>query len=477
MQTTQREQTSLQSSRVEHRDQHQPTTLLNVSDYKRWTTDQWDSLVHKEFFSRYIDVQMDRNRNIHAPTVPHLTQISKDELNFRYYYDNAQQFQTLLTTIRELFRKDGLLNQESPSIEDDVHKFLLRVIKNDQERLTGKMSPIGNHVKALPKEQYPKTYEHMLDAMSDAFFTALDKIEQAAQFQLATSFHKRKDHPDRSASRDRSRSRSFGRNPNSGRKSGYSSGSDYRPPIQHLRSDSPHPDRLQLNRKSNNNTNRATCIHCGDFTDKNSKHNEKDCYFVKQKHPYINKDRTATTFAASTQGLAYAKAYNGLKAFDQISEMKHWPIPNIKNLLMKLLGQRRPKFFVVMDLTSGYYQAALDAISKVGSAFITHKGIYHWTRVTMGLKGAPSYFQQHHINSTVLGDLKDAVDSYLDDIVVAGGTAEEFLANLRRTFQRLKDKNVTLNWKKCKLGVGRQSRICGAYDRRRRLIVLRRKIE
>jgi len=118
------------------------------------------------------------------------------------------------------------------------------------------------------------------------------------------------------------------------------------------------------------------------------------------------------------------------RAFNAISESKHWPLPNIRSLLLQL-GFQRPKYFAVMDLTSGYYQTALDPDSKEGTAFITSSGLYQWTRVPMGLRGAPSYFQ-HHIGTTVLGRLKDACDAYLDDIVVAGADASSFLANLRR---------------------------------------------
>jgi hypothetical protein len=70
----------------------------------------------------------------------------------------------------------------------------------------------------------------------------------------------------------------------------------------------------------------------------------------------------------------------------------------------------------------------------------------------MGLRGAPSYFQ-HHIGSTVLGRLKNACDAYLDDIVVAGKDESEFIANLRATFMRLREKRITLNVDKCKLGL------------------------
>jgi transposase InsO family protein len=42
---------------------------------------------------------------------------------------------------------------------------------------------------------------------------------------------------------------------------------------------------------------------------------------------------------------------------------------------------------------------------------------------------------------------------YLDDIIVFGTTEEEFLINLEQVFQRLEEKNITLNPKKCKFGL------------------------
>ena len=79
--------------------------------------------------------------------------------------------------------------------------------------------------------------------------------------------------------------------------------------------------------------------------------------------------------------------YRGL---NKATKSRHsWPIPNIHDMLQRL-GNRKSKFFGVMDLTSGYYQTELDENSRKFSAFITHMGIYEWLRTTMGLKGAPS---------------------------------------------------------------------------------------
>ena len=35
-----------------------------------------------------------------------------------------------------------------------------------------------------------------------------------------------------------------------------------------------------------------------------------------------------------------------------------WPIPNIKSMLNRI-GEQRPHFFAIMDITSGYHQAPL----------------------------------------------------------------------------------------------------------------------
>jgi hypothetical protein len=40
-----------------------------------------------------------------------------------------------------------------------------------------------------------------------------------------------------------------------------------------------------------------------------------------------------------------------------------WPIPNIREMLDRI-GQKRPKFFAKMDLTSGYHQMPAEEATK-----------------------------------------------------------------------------------------------------------------
>jgi len=129
-----------------------------------------------------------------------------------------------------------------------------------------------------------------------------------------------------------------------------------------------------------------------------------------------------------------------------------WPIPNIRDMLRRL-GDRRPKYFGVMDLTAGYHQACLDPASRELTAFITAFGLFQWKRVAMGLMGAPAYFQRAMMVE-VLGELlTECMEVYLDDFLVFGQTINEFCGNLRKFLQRCSERKITLHPRKCKFGL------------------------
>jgi hypothetical protein len=70
-----------------------------------------------------------------------------------------------------------------------------------------------------------------------------------------------------------------------------------------------------------------------------------------------------------------------------------------------------------------------------------------------GLKAAPSYFQGQ-MATQVLGELLHLLcELFVDDLITWGRSEEEFLANLRRIFERLRQKRVKLHPDKCELGV------------------------
>lgn len=142
------------------------------------------------------------------------------------------------------------------------------------------------------------------------------------------------------------------------------------------------------------------------------------------------------------------------RGLNDCSEAMGWPIPNVAKMLQRL-GHHRAKFYAVMDLTSGYFQAPLSKNSQIATAFMTFMGVFEWLRVPMGLKGAPSYFQQQMAIRVLRGLLYHILELYLDDIIVFGRTEEELLKNLRQVFERFRKHRLTLNPGKCRFGLSK----------------------
>ena len=76
-------------------------------------------------------------------------------------------------------------------------------------------------------------------------------------------------------------------------------------------------------------------------------------------------------------------------------------------------------------------------------------GTYEWLRVAMGLKGAPSWFQQQ-LETKVLGGLIHQIcELYIDDLIIYADTFEEYIENIRKVLERFKAHNITVSPKKC----------------------------
>ena len=131
-----------------------------------------------------------------------------------------------------------------------------------------------------------------------------------------------------------------------------------------------------------------------------------------------------------------------------------WPLPNIIAIFRRV-GDRKPKFFSTMDFTQGYYQIPLAKESQKYTAFRTDRGLYHWKRLPMGLKGACSFFQ-NIMASTVLSDMIEQIcELYIDDILHFAEDEESYLEGLERILERLAKYNIFLNPSKCKFGLSR----------------------
>ena len=128
-----------------------------------------------------------------------------------------------------------------------------------------------------------------------------------------------------------------------------------------------------------------------------------------------------------------------------------WPLPNI-GMTLQRIGARKPKFFAKFDMTKGYFQCPISKASRKYTAFITFMGLYPWTRLPMGLKGAGAYFQCEVATTVLVGLLYIICEQYLDGIITDAKSEDELIANLRQLFERFRKYKITLNPDKCELG-------------------------
>lgn len=124
-----------------------------------------------------------------------------------------------------------------------------------------------------------------------------------------------------------------------------------------------------------------------------------------------------------------------------------FPLPRIEESLQAFGGA---KYFSVLDLTSGYYQVAMDPEDIAKTAFVVPFGLFEYTRLPFGLTNAPATFQR--VMQRCLGDkCYSGVLIYLDDIIVYSPDFETHLRHLSDVFSRLKAFGLKLKPVKCHL--------------------------
>ena len=119
------------------------------------------------------------------------------------------------------------------------------------------------------------------------------------------------------------------------------------------------------------------------------------------------------------------------------------PTPTIDKITNELNGAC---VFCKLDLRSSYHQIELTPESHYLTTFVTHKELRRYTRLLFGLSSASEVFQ--YVIQQALQGIK-GVKNISDDIIVFGCTQEEHDAALANTFQRLREKSLTLNGPKC----------------------------
>ena len=134
------------------------------------------------------------------------------------------------------------------------------------------------------------------------------------------------------------------------------------------------------------------------------------------------------------------------------SKKDAYPIPNMDAILDKL---RRAKYISKVDLKNAYFQIPLDEESRQYTAFaVPGSGLWQFKRIPFGLTNAPATFQRL-IDSLFGPEMEPNVFGYLDDIIIATDTFEELQKWLEIVLTKIRDAQLTVNWKKCEFGCSR----------------------
>ena len=134
---------------------------------------------------------------------------------------------------------------------------------------------------------------------------------------------------------------------------------------------------------------------------------------------------------------------------NKVTKKDAYPIPLIRDIFDQLQGAT---VFSTLDLKSGFHQLPLHPDDQEKTAFVCHRGLFHWTRLPMGLCNASQLFQRA-MEVVFKGLIGRICMLYIDDIVCYSKSEEEHVEHLQMLFERLRQFNLRLNPSKCVFGL------------------------
>ena len=96
-------------------------------------------------------------------------------------------------------------------------------------------------------------------------------------------------------------------------------------------------------------------------------------------------------------------------------------------------------------MSHGYNQLMLDNNSRNFVTINTHKGLFRFTCLPFGVASPPAIFQT---TMNQLVQVLPQIICYIDDILIAGETDEEYWRNVRAVLQRLQNNGIHITKEK-----------------------------
>lgn len=131
-----------------------------------------------------------------------------------------------------------------------------------------------------------------------------------------------------------------------------------------------------------------------------------------------------------------------------------------------------------MDANAGYWQIPMAPEDVHKTSFITHQGLFEYTRMPFGLTGAPGTYQKmmDEILHDEINGPEPCVTQYLDDTCTYTKSWPEHVAALRRILVKLISINLKLAPKECVFGTNSAEHL-GHIIRKNQLLPDPKKIE
>ena len=105
-----------------------------------------------------------------------------------------------------------------------------------------------------------------------------------------------------------------------------------------------------------------------------------------------------------------------------------------------------------LDCYSGYHQIALQKEDHSKTSFITPFGAYCYTTMSFGLKNVGATYQRA-IQACLSEQIGHNVEAYMDDVIIKTKDPSTLIADLKQTFDSLREYKWKLNPIKCVFGV------------------------
>jgi hypothetical protein len=135
-------------------------------------------------------------------------------------------------------------------------------------------------------------------------------------------------------------------------------------------------------------------------------------------------------------------------SLNKITVKNRYHLPMIDDFLDQ---RKQNKFFIELDLKSGYHQVRIKEKNVWKTVVKTRKGLYKWLVIPIILCNAPTTFMRlmndvlhHFINSFVI--------VYLDGILIFNNSWHEHISHVTQVLKILKKNQQITNLKKCEFG-------------------------